>query len=58
MSDKGSLVLYQKYYDLMIYSFPIVNRFPREYQVFLQGLQNFFRECYQPFTFMPKYICL
>jgi len=41
MSDMGSLVLYQRYYDLMMYSFPIVNRFPRDQRFVLgQQIQN------------------
>jgi four helix bundle protein len=38
MSDAKELIIYQKHYDLIIYSFPIINRFPRD-QRFVLGQQ-------------------
>jgi len=38
MSDIKELIIYQKHYDLMLYSFPIVGRFPKE-QRFILGQQ-------------------
>ena len=41
MSDMSSLIIYQRHYDLMIYSFPIVSRFPRDQRFVLgQQIQN------------------
>lgn len=34
----NELVIYQKHYDLILYSFPIINRFPRS-QKFVLGQQ-------------------
>lgn len=37
----SSLIIYQRHYDLMIYSFPIVSRFPRDQRFVLgQQIQN------------------
>lgn len=36
MSDMTQLIIYQKHYDLMVYSFPIIGRFPKE-QRFVLG---------------------
>ena len=30
MSDIKELIIYQKYYDLMLYSLPIIGRFPKD----------------------------
>jgi hypothetical protein len=38
MSDMTQLIIYQKHYDLMVYSFPIIGRFPKE-QRFVLGQQ-------------------
>ncbi len=41
MSDMGNLIIYQKHYDLMIYLFPIINRFPKSQRFVLgQQIQN------------------
>ncbi len=31
MSEMKELIIYQKYYDLMLYSLPIIGRFPKEF---------------------------
>jgi len=37
----SELVIYQKHYDLMLYAFPIINRFPRNQRFVLgQQIQN------------------
>ena len=38
MSDMKELIIYQKYYDLMLYSLPIIGRFPKD-QRFVLGQQ-------------------
>lgn len=38
MSDTKELIIYQKYYDLMLYSLPIIGRFPKD-QRFILGQQ-------------------
>jgi four helix bundle protein len=38
MSDMKELIIYQKYYDLMLYSLPIIGRFPKD-QRFILGQQ-------------------
>ena len=38
MSDITQLIIFQKHYDLMVYSFPIISRFPRD-QRFVLGQQ-------------------
>jgi len=38
MSRTNELIIYQKHYDLMLYSFPIIGRFPKE-QRFVLGQQ-------------------
>lgn len=38
MSESRELIIYQKHYDLMVYSFPIIGRFPKE-QRFVLGQQ-------------------
>ena len=38
MSRTNELIIYQKHYDLMLYSFPIIGRFPKE-QLFVLGQQ-------------------
>jgi four helix bundle protein len=38
MSDTRELIIYQKHYDLMVYSFPIIGRFPQN-QRFVLGQQ-------------------
>ena len=38
MSDTKELSIYQKYYDLMLYSLPIIGRFPKD-QRFILGQQ-------------------
>ncbi len=38
MSDMRELIIYQKHYDLMVYSFPIISRFPKD-QRFVLGQQ-------------------
>ena len=38
MSDMKELIIYQKYYDLMLYSLPIIGRFPKD-QRFTLGQQ-------------------
>jgi len=38
MSDTREMIIYQKHYDLMLYSFPIIGRFPKE-QRFVLGQQ-------------------
>lgn len=41
MSDPKDLVIYQKLYDLILYSFPILNRFPRSQKfVLAQQIEN------------------
>ena len=41
MSEMDKLVLYQKMYDLILYSFPIINRFPKSQKFVLgQLIQN------------------
>ena len=41
MSDPKSLIIYQKHYDLMLYSFPIINRFPKNQRYVLgQQIEN------------------
>jgi four helix bundle protein len=41
MSEMDKLVLYQKMYDLILYSFPIINRFPKSQKFVLgQQIQN------------------
>jgi len=41
MSSMDNLVLYQKFYDLILYSFPIINRFPKNQKFILgQQIQN------------------
>jgi len=38
MPGTSELIIYQKHYDLLLYSFPIIGRFPRE-QRFVLGQQ-------------------
>lgn len=38
MSDMRELIIYQKHYDLTLYAFPIINRFPKS-QRFVLGQQ-------------------
>jgi len=38
MSESRELIIYQKHYDLMFYSFPIIGRFPKD-QRFVLGQQ-------------------
>lgn len=38
MSESRELIIYQKHYDLMLYSFPILGRFPKD-QRFVLGQQ-------------------
>ena len=38
MSDTKELIIYQKYYDLMLYSLPIIGGFPKD-QRFILGQQ-------------------
>jgi four helix bundle protein len=38
MSDMKELIIYQKHYDLMLYAFPVINRFPKS-QRFVLGQQ-------------------
>jgi four helix bundle protein len=38
MSDMKELIIYQKHYDSMVYSFPIIGRFPKD-QRFVLGQQ-------------------
>lgn len=38
MPGTNELIIYQKHYDLMLYSFPIIGRFPKE-QRFVLGQQ-------------------
>jgi four helix bundle protein len=38
MSETRELIIYQKHYDFMLYSFPIIGRFPKE-QRFVLGQQ-------------------
>jgi hypothetical protein len=38
MSDMTQLIIFQKHYDLMVYSFPIIGRFPKD-QRFILGQQ-------------------
>ena len=38
MSDITQLIMFQKHYDLMVYSFPIIGRFPKD-QRFVLGQQ-------------------
>lgn len=41
MSSVKDLILFQKFYDLMLYSFPIINRFPKNQKFVLgQQIQN------------------
>lgn len=41
MSDMSKLILYQKVYDLILYSFPIISRFPRQQRfVLAQQIEN------------------
>jgi len=41
MSDMKQLIIYQKFYDMMVYSFPIVSRFPKDQRFVLgQQIQN------------------
>ncbi len=41
MSDMKSLIIYQKHYDLMRYSFPIISRFPKNQRYVLgQQIEN------------------
>ncbi|HRU02030.1 MAG TPA: diversity-generating retroelement protein Avd [Victivallales bacterium] len=41
MSEMDKLILYQKVYDLTLYSFPIINRFPKNQRFVLgQQIQN------------------
>jgi four helix bundle protein len=41
MSDTWELVIYQKHYDLMVYSFPIIGRFPQNQRYVLgQQIEN------------------
>ncbi|MFA5379542.1 MAG: diversity-generating retroelement protein Avd [Dehalococcoidia bacterium] len=38
MSDMRELIIYQKHYDLVLYAFPVINRFPKS-QRFVLGQQ-------------------
>jgi len=38
MSETREMIIYQRHYDLMLYSFPIIGRFPKE-QRFVLGQQ-------------------
>jgi len=38
MSEMSNLVIYQKHYDLMLYAFPIIGRFPKN-QRYVLGQQ-------------------
>ena len=38
MSEMRELIIYQKLYDMMLYSFPIIGRFPKD-QRFTLGQQ-------------------
>jgi hypothetical protein len=38
MSDMTQLIIFQKHYDLLVYSFPIIGRFPKD-QRFILGQQ-------------------
>jgi len=41
MSSMDNLILYQKFYDLILYAFPIINRFPQNQRFVLgQQIQN------------------
>ena len=41
MSDPNELIIYQKIYDLILYSFPILNRFPKSQKfVLAQQIEN------------------
>lgn len=41
MSSMDNLILYQKFYDLILYSFPIINNFPKNQRFVLgQQIQN------------------
>ena len=41
MSDPNELIIYQKVYDLILYSFPILNRFPKSQKfVIAQQIEN------------------
>ena len=41
MSDMKELIIYQKYYDLVLYSLPIIGRFPKDQRFVLgQQLEN------------------
>ena len=41
MSDMRELIIYQKHYDLTLYAFPIINRFPKSQRFVLgQQLEN------------------
>ena len=41
MSGTSELVIYQKFYDLLLYSFPIIGRFPKNQRFVLgQQLEN------------------
>lgn len=41
MSDTREMIIYQKHYDLMLYSFPIIGRFPQNQRYVLgQQIEN------------------
>jgi hypothetical protein len=41
MSDMKNLIIFQKHYDLMLYSFPIIGRFPKNQRYVLgQQIEN------------------
>jgi len=41
MSESRELIIYQKHYDLMLYSFPIIGRFPQNQRYVLgQQIEN------------------
>jgi len=41
MSSINNLIMFQKFYDLMVYSIPIINRFPKSQKFVLgQQIQN------------------
>ncbi len=41
MSEMNQLIIYQKLYDMMVYSFPIISRFPKDQRFVLgQQIQN------------------
>ncbi len=41
MSEMRELIIYQKLYDMMLYSFPIIGRFPKDQRFVLgQQIQN------------------